>query len=87
MVRGVDSDDPLYISSNELYDNIPNFVRSLGAVIDPDLPDNDDAEMDFSPPSLSDVAEPDGGEAIGAPDIAEVEADDTTQVAGPSSSV
>ena len=60
----------------------------LNALLHMDASDNDDAEMDFSPPSLSDVAEPDGGEAIGAEsDIAEVEADDTTQVAGPSSSV
>ncbi|RPD73345.1 hypothetical protein L226DRAFT_614240 [Lentinus tigrinus ALCF2SS1-7] len=44
----VDSDDPLHMSLNGSED-MPSFVRSLGGVIDPDLPrdDFDDPEPDL----------------------------------------
>ncbi|RPD58983.1 hypothetical protein L226DRAFT_572406 [Lentinus tigrinus ALCF2SS1-7] len=56
----VDSDDPLHMSLNGSEDT-PSFVRSLGGVIDPDLPrddvDDDEPEQDLQPHSESDGQE------------------------------
>ena len=41
----VDPDDPLH-SSRDPYDDTPSFIRSLGAAIDPDLPDLHEDDLD-----------------------------------------
>ncbi|KAI0708806.1 hypothetical protein C8T65DRAFT_740025 [Cerioporus squamosus] len=55
----VDSDDPLHISMNT-YDGTPSFIRSLGAVIDPDRPRDDSSESETALRSRTDDDEGDG---------------------------
>ncbi|RPD53358.1 hypothetical protein L227DRAFT_658258 [Lentinus tigrinus ALCF2SS1-6] len=56
----VDFDDPLH-SSRDPYDDVPSFISSLGAFINPDLASaNDDAHLDMHTSSHSD-GEEEGG--------------------------